>query len=274
MKPITSFVNRHPLVTFFGLAYALSWLPSLFEAHGILPLGPLVAALIIMPFIGGWSEVKGFLGRIVQWRVGLRWYALVLGLPPILLLTAGALNVALGAPMPQAAQIPAWSNFLPGFVLILLLIGVGEEPAWRGVALPRLQVGRSALAASLILGLLHALWHLPLFGLEYDRFNGLPWLLSLLAYTIVTTALYRHTNGNLLLPALFHTSINTWAKFLFNPLFTGASLLHLWWLWAALWWLMAIIVVLAEGREFVWRDTRTRLPEAVTNEAEPTVAIS
>lgn len=274
MQPITACVKRHPLVTFFGLAYALSWLPSLFEAHSILPLGPLIAALIVVPIIGGWSGLKEFLGRIVQWRVGLRWYGLVLGLPPILLLIAGALNVLLGAPMPQLTQIPAWSNLVPWFASILLLIGLGEEPAWRGVALQRLQVGRSALAASLILGLLHVLWHLPLFGLEYDRFNGLPWLIAVLASTILTTAIYRRTNGNLLLPTLFHTSVNTSAQFFFNPLFAGESLLQLWWLWAALWLVVAIIVVLVEGRAFVWRDTRARRPEASVDEAEPAVAIS
>lgn len=274
MKPLTAFVKRHSLVTFFGLAYALSWWPALFEAHGILPLGPLFAALIVIPIMSGWGGLKEFLGRIVQWRVGLRWYVLVLGLPPLLLLTAGALNVALGAPMPQATQIPPWSNLVPWFVSILLFIGLGEEPAWRGVALERLRVGRSALAASLILGLLHVLWHLPLFGLEYDRFNGLPWLLAVLASTVFTTAIYRRTNGNLLLPTLFHTSVNTSSQFFFNPLFAGASLLQLWWLWAALWLVVALIVVLVEGRAFVWRDTRARLPEASADEAELAVAVS
>lgn len=173
-------VKRHPLVTFFGLAYALSWLPSLFEAHSILPLGPLFAALIVVPIIGGWRPVLGVprSDRPVACGVALvragPWAA---AHPPA---DCGGAERSAGAPMPQLTQIPAWSNFVPWFASFsLLLIGLGEEPAWRGVALQRLQVGRSALAV--ILGLLHVLWHLPLFGLEYDRFNGLPWLIAVLA---------------------------------------------------------------------------------------------
>jgi len=60
MKAITSLVTRHPLVIFFGLAYAFSWWPSLIEARGILPLGPLVAALIATAIIGRWTGVKSF----------------------------------------------------------------------------------------------------------------------------------------------------------------------------------------------------------------------
>ena len=57
------------------------------------------------------------------------------------------------------------------FVFIFLWIGLGEEPGWRGFVLPRLLVGRSALSAALILGVIHAVWHLPLFGVEYVAWN-------------------------------------------------------------------------------------------------------
>jgi membrane protease YdiL (CAAX protease family) len=70
----------------------------------------------------------------------------------------------------------------------------------------------------LALGLLHALWHLPLFDSEYGRTNGLPWLLAILAYTIFTAWLYQRTGGNLLLPALLHASLNTSAAYVFAPM--------------------------------------------------------
>ena len=131
------------------------------------------------------------------------------------------------------------------FVFIFLMIGLGEEPAWRGYALPRLIEGRTALAGALILGLLHALWHLPLLGVEYDFINLWPWLASVLSVSIVTAWMWLATRGNLLLPALLHTTVNTtafpWGWF------AGGDQLRLWWIWAALWVAVAAIVVTAYG---------------------------
>ena len=91
----------------------------------ILPSGPLLAALIVLAIIGGWSAVWQFLKRIVQWRVGLRWYALVLLLPPAITIGAVALAVQFG---------PTWEPNFPGgsdlaarFVFILLFIGLGKN---------------------------------------------------------------------------------------------------------------------------------------------------
>jgi membrane protease YdiL (CAAX protease family) len=249
MSTISSFIKHHALVTFFALAYALSWSLSLSEPHSILPLGPLLAALLVLPLTDGWAGVKDFLRRIVRWRVGPRWYLLVLGLPVALFAVALGLNVLLGAPAPMWGHVPPLSELPMTFLGIALLIGLGEEPAWRGFALPRLTTGRSALAGSLLLWVLHAVWHLPLFGLEYDFQNGLPWLIMLLGGTIFSTWLYYRTNGNLLLPLLFHTSVNVGAKYLFNPLFAGADTLRLWWLVGALWLLVGCALVLVAGRE-------------------------
>jgi membrane protease YdiL (CAAX protease family) len=249
MYPIASFIKRHALVIFFALAYALSWSISLLEPHGILPFGPLLAALIVLPFAAGRAGPKDFLSRIVRWRVGPRWYVLALGLPAALFAAAIGLNVVLGADAPMWYRMPSLSD-LPGTLLfILIAIGLGEEPAWRGFALPRLSVGRSALAGSLMLFVLHAVWHLPLFGLEYDFQNGLQWLMMLLGGTIFSTWMYYRTSGNLLLPVLFHTSVNVGAKYLFNPLFGGADALRLWWLVAALWLLVGCAILVASGRE-------------------------
>ena len=234
MNPITSFVKRHPLIVFFGLAYALSWAPSLIEPHSLLPLGPLFAALLVLTLTEGLAGVRAFLGRIVQWRVGLHWYVLVLGLPLLLNALAVGLNLLLGA-QPTPDRIPPLADLLPTFLMVLFFIGLGEEPAWRGYALPRLSTGRSLLLGSLLLGVLHALWHLPLFGLEYTLQNGLAWFIGLMGYTLVASFVYQHTEGNLLLPALFHASVNTTAVYLFGSLFSGADTLQLWWLWGALW---------------------------------------
>jgi membrane protease YdiL (CAAX protease family) len=253
MMPMTvaAPVPRVNLATlaFFALAYALSWAPSVWESHSILPLGPLFAALILLAVTGGWASVRSFLRRIVQWRVVPHWYLLVLGLPVALTAIAVWLNVLFGATEPSWERVPPLAA-LPGtFLFIMLFIGLGEEPAWRGYALPRLTAGRPALLGSLLLGVLHAVWHLPLFGLEYDLQNAMPWLVSLLGFTIVSTWLVHRTGGSLLLPVLFHTSVNVTAKYLFISLFDGTDTLRLWWVLAGLWALIALGVVAIAGRD-------------------------
>ena len=240
-----SWIKRHPLIAFFALAYALSWWPWVWTAldpenapSTILPPGPLLAALVVLVIIGGRSAVWQFLKRIVQWRVGLRWYALVLLLPPIITVGAVGLSLRLGAAWEP--HFLGWADLGVRFVFILLFIALGEEPAWRGFALPRLMAAHSALAASLILGVLHIVWHLPLFGVEYNFGNIVPWMVSVLSFAVVVTWIYLHTQGSLLLPMLFHTSVNVSAV-MFRWI-SGDDTLLLWWLFAAFWVAAAIVI--------------------------------
>jgi hypothetical protein len=146
------------------LAYALSWLAWPVWASGLYPnpvfsFGPFLAALIVLALTNGKSGVVGLLRRMVRWRVGLRWYAVALLVPAGITIAATALNVLLGAQAPTSAELGGWTSLLPTFLFVLLIPGLGgawEEPGWRGFALPRLQSGRSALVASLILGVLIA----------------------------------------------------------------------------------------------------------------------
>jgi hypothetical protein len=256
-----NWVKRHPLIAFFALAYALSWWPWVWTAidpaapSTILPPGPLVAALIVLAITGGWSVILEFLKRIAYWRVGMRWYALVLGLPVAITAASAALNLAFGAQM--APHFPGWADLGARFVFILLLIGLGEEPAWRGFALPRLMIGRSALAASLILGLLHVVWHLPLLGVEYDASNVVPWMVGVIAFAILVTWIYLHTEGSLLLPMLFHSSVNVSA--IAFGWFSGADLLRLWWLFGAVWALAALVIIMRYGPALRFAFTTTSL---------------
>lgn len=249
MQGILHLIRRRPLAWFVVLAYGLSWWPSLLEPHSLLPLGPLAAAILVLGVVGGWPAVRRFGGAILAWRVGIRWYVLVLGLPPLLAVAGAALNPLLGAAAPAFDQAPPLAELLPTFLFILLLIGVGEEPAWRGLALPQLARKRSMLSASLILAVIHAIWHLPLFGLEYTWQNVAPWMLTLTAFSVITAWLYTRTAGNLLLPALFHASVNVSAKYLFLRLFTGGDLIQMYWIAAALWWLAALVPLALLRRE-------------------------
>ena len=97
------------------------------------------------------------LSRVVRWRVGLPWYLIALGLPTVLSIATAGLGYLLGAS--ESIQVGA----LTVLELVLFVLVVGEELGWRGYALPLLLEKRSAVTASLILGALWGLWHLPTF---------------------------------------------------------------------------------------------------------------
>src|SRR3712207_4097832 len=119
MSQISSVVARHPLITFFLLAFGLSWGVWLLQAPLLFyPPGPFLAAIIVTAATEGRTGVKALLSRLVRWRVGPRWYAVALGAIPALILAAVALNVLLGAPAPTTAQLA----LLPGVLLALPVI--------------------------------------------------------------------------------------------------------------------------------------------------------
>jgi membrane protease YdiL (CAAX protease family) len=249
MNPITSFIKRHPLVTFFVLAYVLSWWPWLLSAANnpfgspLFPFGPMLAALILTAVINGRAGLKALLARIVQWRVNLRWYGVALLLPVALGLSAFGVNLLLGAPMPAAAQLPQWAVILSVLLSQVIFIQIGEELGWRGFALPRLLEGRSALVASLILGLLWMGWHLPSYatGTISAVFIPIPFITAFLF-----TWLYQHTNGSVLIAILFHSMLNTVVAILY-PLFTGTYLEKMLWLFLVANLLAVVAVVVLTG---------------------------
>ena len=138
------------------------------------PLGPLLAALVGLSAGAGKSGVMGFLRKIGQCRIGPGGYALVLLLQPLIVLTAIALTVlVLGVPAPSV-PVPELGDLASTALFFFLMVGIGEEPAWRGFALPRLMRRHSTLIAALLVGAVSPSLASPLMGLEYDLQNGAP----------------------------------------------------------------------------------------------------
>jgi uncharacterized protein len=254
---LTAFARRHQLAAFFVLAYALSWWawvwyrldPGHVDAP-ILPVGPFLAALLLLAVVGGRPALRAWFAKIVDWRVRPVWYAVVLLVPPALTFGAVALHLAAGGVLVPDRVVPGAGAVAVQFLFVLVWIGLGEEPAWRGYALPRLMAGRSALTAALVLGVLHALWHLPLFGVEYHLDgNALPWAITVVAVSVVVAWVWVHTGGSLLLPMLLHASNNA-VTFVWRW-FAGPDQLPLWWIWAALWVALAVAVVATNGPRLI-----------------------
>jgi membrane protease YdiL (CAAX protease family) len=260
-----SVVRRHPLIAFFVLAYAFSWWPWPLYAFGLSPspivgFGPFFAAVVVLALTGGKAGVMILLRRMVRWRVAPLWYAAALLLPVAIALGATGLNVLLGARPPSSAELGAWPSLIPTYFLLVLIPGIGgawEEPGWRGYALPKLQVGRSALVASLILGVVWAFWHLPLMVATV-----IPW--SDIAYVSVQSVVYawlfNNTEGSVLLVMLFHTMNNVISGGYFHAMFSGADWVRMGWLLVALWFAVAVIVVVVNGPEHLSRKRAKQTP--------------
>jgi membrane protease YdiL (CAAX protease family) len=252
---VTGLLRQHRLVAFFVLSFVLSWWAWPLQAAGIsaepgfVPAGPLIAALIIISFTEGRAGLRDLGSRLIRWRVGWRWYAVAIGLPLLVIGVTVALNAAaFGAPAPDLAAL-SWSSVLLLFAIRLVnpMDGpMGEEPAWRGYATPRMQATLSPLSTAVILGLVVALWHLPTLVIV-----GAPLinLVTTFSITIVYAWLFNHTRGSVLLTLLFHVTQGILT--LDNLGFVAADVVRLSWLGCAAWSLIAGGVVVLDRR--AWR---------------------
>jgi uncharacterized protein len=203
---IKGLFTRNPLVAFFVLAFAFSWWAV--PAGEFLPFGPLVAALVVLAIVQGRSGLADLGRRMLRWRVGVRWYVLAIAIPLGATLAALGLNLALGSPVSALDGLDPWYLLIGLFFLRLInpLDGpMGEEPGWRGFALPRLQANRSPLVATLILGLIVAAWHLPLVFLPGEDLAPI-FLLGTVAITFMYTWIFNHTGGSVLMTIVAHSA--------------------------------------------------------------------
>jgi uncharacterized protein len=277
MSYLVSLIRRHPLISFFVLAYALSWWGVILYTinHDLPPVasfGPFLAALVMLAITHGKAGVLGLLKRMVRWRVGPAWYAAALGLPVAITLCATVLNVLLGAQAPSAAELGGWSGLLPTFFILLLIPGFGgawEEPGWRGYALPQLQTGRSALFASLILGVLIAGWHLPLMVVGQVHYSD---IVTIMGAVVVFNWVFNNANGSVLIIMLMHATNNAVSGTFIFPMFSGADSVRLGWLLAAVWCAVAIGVVLWAGPAHLSRKHHKQEEEPAQQLADATAA--
>ena len=225
---IRSWVRRHRVASFFVLAYALTWLawlPAVLGYGGnlnqvlslIAQFGPALAALVVTWYSG--ASVRGWARSIARWRVAPWWYAVAVGLPILLIGVEGAIFGLLGRPIDPSLVPGSLATYLPTLAFLTLIAGLGEEPGWRGFALPRLEARYAPVAATLLLGLLWALWHLPLVLVDPRFPHGFTSpaplvLLALLTLVGIVFMAFFYTwvyNGtrSVLLCMLLHGSFNT-----------------------------------------------------------------
>ena len=168
------------------------------------PIGALVAARR-----DGDDRARDLLRRLIRWRVGLGWYALI-AFP---LAVAVAAVAILGWPAaPDASLLGTVTATVPAFVIMAVAGGGLEELGWRGYAVPHLQARVGALPAAVGIGLVWAVWHLPLYAMvDTTQADGnFAWFtLQAVALSILLTFVYNGTGDSLLLPVLLHAAVNS-----------------------------------------------------------------
>jgi membrane protease YdiL (CAAX protease family) len=249
MNALTAFVRRHPVAVFFALAFGLSWAawtPYVLSASGLgliplhfpvvlgttqllgmLPgayLGPLGAAFVVTLAADGRAGLRHWSRRLVRWRVGWKWYLIVLlGVPAAIGLATLALPGALdGVRAPGLMVLAAW---IPMLILQIVTTATAEEPGWRDFALPRLQDRFGAVGGTVILGILWGCWHLPLFLTEWGGWPDVSWVSPVefvaccVPLSLVMTWVFNRTGQSLPIVMVLHAGINTTYSLVWHEVF-------------------------------------------------------
>ena len=244
-------MRQHPLVFFFLIAYAFSWImsiPFVLSEWGILhgdfriafilkSFGPFLSAYIMTRIIEGKEGVLRLRQRIKQKRAGWQWYLFILlGIPALILL---GIIIQPGALASFQGLKPLLLVSYPLTYIAVFFGGgpLGEEPGWRGFALPRMQPRYGSLWGTLLLGVLWTFWHLPDFltsqqgggpgtGLTPFLINLPIFLLLVIALAIILTWVFNHTQGSIFIATLAHASVNV-PQVVLVPLFLALDMTRL-----------------------------------------------
>ena len=222
------------LWAFLALTFGLSWVPmSLFMLFAdqftalfgeMSSTNPFFLLAVYAPGLSGifliWRHygLKGlgsFFRRLFLWRAPVRWWLFLLLGIPVIVYAAAAINGTISDLFPFSP----WTMVFPALVQSLLLGPMGEELGWRGFALPLLQRRFSPFWASLILGVVWAVWHAPAFlmsGTPQSAWSFGPFFVGLLAITVILTPLFNASRGSLSIAILYHLNI-------MNPIFPDAQ---------------------------------------------------
>ena len=247
------------LLAFFLLTFAVAWACFIPLASGVVSIGtplgrglalfgtfaPSMVALGLTTVEAGPAGARALLARIVPHRVAAGWYLFALTYMVAIKLAVAVLHRAATGSWPRFGQEPLYLMVL--VTAISTPVQAGEEIGWRGFALPRLAARLGFAGAGVLLGLIWALWHLPLFFAPGVDKYGQPlivYVLQATALSVAMTWLFAHTHGSLLPVMLMHAAVNNTKDIVpsatpgaMNVFGLGASLVA--WLTVALLWACA-----------------------------------
>ncbi|MBI9045488.1 MAG: CPBP family intramembrane metalloprotease [Anaerolineaceae bacterium] len=227
-----TFINRHQIIIFFVLTFVFSWFPWY---TGIAPeamaMGPSIAAFILVLIVGGKRGFVDLVRPFGRWRASLGLWAIDIFGPAVLYLIGLGVHLLLGGEAPPFTMIRSELNLIPLYLVMVVLMPwngpVGEEFGWRGYALPKLQNKYGPLVASLAIGTIWGIWHLPDFFAPQGVIGAIaaalgmvfliPYTLGTIANSIFMTWLYNKSKASALVAGIiWHAAINFWAPILLS----------------------------------------------------------
>lgn len=203
---------RWQVPVFIAIAYGTAWLPALGRLDNpsaalVLPIGPSLAALVVVGWLYRWTGLRALLRSTVDVRIGRWWWGAVIPLP--VAATTAVVTVLAGAAPPAGTDV---ASALASFAVLPLtmIVGgpLGEEFGWRGYLLPHLLRRHAPITATLILLPFWLGFHLPLMLTIPDRY-GVWWMLTLTGFAFTMTWLHLRSGGSVLLAIVFHAVANT-----------------------------------------------------------------
>jgi membrane protease YdiL (CAAX protease family) len=277
MTALKAFITRHPVAAYFVLTFTISWGGVLLviggpagmagtKAHDnpLFPLavlamvgGPSATGLLLTGLMDGSRGLREFGSRLLEWRVGVRWYVLALMTAP-LVGTAVTLTLSLVSPefLPAILVTDDKTALLLLGLVVGLTAGFFEELGWTGFAIPRLIRRYGVLRTGLIVGLLWSAWHVlvVVWGIG-DRAGAIPvpvfifvdGLAGLPAFRVLMVWVYDRTES-LFVAIVMHVSI-TATTLIQTPRTTGVPLLVYGLAFAAAVWLVIAALAAASRRQ-------------------------
>ena len=257
--------STRSLLAFFAIAFAWTWTWGLLGAalkvdwpiaatalSMLSGIGPSLAAVVVVAYTTKRVGLRRWLTRCLQWRTGWRWVLLAFAFPAVTMGLAAAAHVALGGTLPPSpAAGHVWLAALN--VLLIFLVGgpLSEEFGWRGYALPALQARWGWRVASVVLGAIWAVWHLPLFystgTLQSDWPFG--WFaLSVIASSVLFAWLFNRSQGSVVPVLMLHTAVNAWLMIVPVTVLPDGSNLRLSQFVVGILVLTAVVLLLRGGR--------------------------
>jgi uncharacterized protein len=291
MSPIRRLAQRHPVLSYYVLVFAISWggilvlvaptgIPGRPEdverlfmfALAALFAGPSISGVVMTALVGGRAGLHDLIGRLLRWRGGAKWWAAALLTGPALV-TAVLFGLSHYSP-----------DFTPGLLTTedrvgLLVLGLGagligggllEELGWTGFAVPTLRRRYGAFETGLIVGVLWGVWHLLI---AFWASRGLAgeaslsgfiagfvafYFVALPAYRVLLVWFYDHTDS-LLLVMLMHAVLSA-STVILGPVAAHGHFTWNFLLGVALWGVVAVIATAKPGEL-----SRRPMPPVVAN---------
>ncbi len=218
---IRSWITQHRFLSFVLVTYAFTWsfhgvlfqlgLPESWTFSVLIGLGaygPVIGAAVVVWASGG--DLRAWALQAFKCRVRPVWWLVALGLPALIIVASTVVFVLFGGDLVLTGLDTLF--LYPLLLVYALVIGGGqEELGWRGFAQPELQGRYGAFGAAVIIGVVWAAWHAPLFllpGATHGGFNAGIYLAGILGESVILAWLYNSTNGSVLLAGLFHAGNN------------------------------------------------------------------